>query len=323
MEDIFLKNLDDFKLILHIIGYKNEGESIIFLLKEKEEILFSSIIDSYQKDELNISLELLDELYKIKNIDYIFWTHPHEDHSTGLEKIIKKFSDKETIFIVPQDLEYSKKNLNNLEKNILDKMIQSSGKYKFQKTLVNDGGENLIFERNFLYNEKRYTLTIKSLSPHSGVIEEIKNNKTKKVNDFSICLQIEIISNQGEKYSMLLTGDIENKTIRLMRENALKEVNFLKIPHHSSMSSDVLTKKIKSYNQNVKIACTTSYVKGNLPQEEVLEKYLENYQEIIILGKEKEDIEENYGILTLEGQLKDYKFIYYLDGLYEVYSKEK
>jgi beta-lactamase superfamily II metal-dependent hydrolase len=323
VEDIFLNNLDEFKMYLYIIGYKNKGESIIFILEEGNEIYFSSIIDSYKKSNCKIIEKIIEEKHKLKNFDYIFWTHPHEDHSTGLEEIITNYSNKKTVFVLPQDIEFSKPCLTTEENEILKKMIENSGKYKFQKTLVNDGGENLVYERDFISDERVFSFKIKSLAPHSGVIEEIKSNSNRNVNDFSICLKFEIYSeDSGIGYTILLTGDIENKTIKLLNKKKLKEINLLKIPHHASSTSDILAEKIENDTPNQMIACTTSYKTGNLPKKEILQNYLKNYKDIFILGKEKEDDDCDYGVLTLEGNLKEFKMTYYLDGLYEEYDNE-
>lgn len=322
MEPIFLNKLDNFEMILHVIGYKNEGESIVFILKQGKNIYFSSVIDSYEQNNCNFTENLLKQQYNLAKLDYIFWTHPHEDHSLGLEDIISNYSSNKTVFITPQDIENSKDNLNDSEVNILEKMLMNAGKYKFQKTSVNDGGENTIYKRNFLLDSEEYTFTIKSLSPHSGVLEEIKKNKTKEVNDFSICLLFKISSNRGYEYSMLLTGDIENKTIRLLQDSLLKEVHFLKIPHHSSESASILPERIQNNYKDIMIACTTSYKKGYLPRENILKKYLRNYKNIFILGREKEEVNANYGVLTIQGSLKDFNFTYYLDGIFEEFSSQ-
>lgn len=324
MEDIFLNNLVEFKMYLYIIGYKNKGESIIFILREKNEIYFSSIIDSYKRSDCEIIKKILEEEHKLEKFNYIFWTHPHEDHSTGLEEIVANYSNEKTVFITPQYVELSKKNLNAKEKQVLKKMIKNAGKYKYQKTFVNDGGENLIFEQDFISisEGQRFSFTIKSLAPHSGVLEEIRKKSKRKVNDFSICLKFELSSKElGVSYSILLTGDIENKTIELLNKKKLKEINLLKIPHHASATSDILAEKIENDTPNQMIACTTSYKTGNLPKREVLQNYLKNYEDIIILGKEKEDNDCDYGVLTLEGDLKKFEMTYYLDGLYEKYGK--
>lgn len=68
-EPLFLENLNKLELKTFIIGYKNEGESILFLLLYDDIPIYSGVVDSYETETINCSIELLEQ-YKIKNLDF-------------------------------------------------------------------------------------------------------------------------------------------------------------------------------------------------------------------------------------------------------------
>ena len=78
---------------LYVVGYKNIGEAIIVLFRDKtdeeEKVVMSMVIDSYETKGLKLVHEVLKK-YNVKNLDFVCWTHPHCDHSPGIDELIRK-----------------------------------------------------------------------------------------------------------------------------------------------------------------------------------------------------------------------------------------
>lgn len=69
-------------------------------------------MDCYKTEEQN-AVKMVLEKERIKKVDFVCWTHPHDDHTRGLDEIWKEYCTKETCFccsdIIEADLElYSK-----------------------------------------------------------------------------------------------------------------------------------------------------------------------------------------------------------------------
>lgn len=73
----------------YIIGYKSQGESILFFIRTDGGISFSGLVDCFYLKDIDKVRDIL-EGNKISTLDFICWTHPDWDHSKGLENIIEK-----------------------------------------------------------------------------------------------------------------------------------------------------------------------------------------------------------------------------------------
>lgn len=99
-----------------------------------------------------------------------------------------------------------------------------------------------------------YEFTIKSIASDSSILRrnDFKVSFTK--NDYAIG----IILNLGE-LNILFSGDIENRTITKMPDfYFLGYIDFIKVPHHCSSSSDKLL-TIPDLEQKSEISCTTVF----------------------------------------------------------------
>ena len=100
-------------------------------------------------------------------------------------------------------------------------------------------------------------------------------------------------------------GDVENSAINMIEEERLHNILFIKIPHHSSKTSDALPLLLNSIkasgNMTDAVSVSTSFVnsKTRLPEFNVLNKYCLFSSKILITDKDKR--EKNYGI---------WKFVY-------------
>lgn len=93
---------------INVIGYRTRGESIVFFLKTDDEVAYAGLVDCYELESVNMAANLLSET-GADYLDFVCWTHPHEDHSVGLAEIIRKYCSEKTAFwmapIISEDLE--------------------------------------------------------------------------------------------------------------------------------------------------------------------------------------------------------------------------
>lgn len=305
---------------IYLIGYKNQGESILFTLKDRDAVIYSCVIDSYEENNRNITIDKINEL-GIKKLDLICWTHPHDDHSIGMKKVLTEYANERTTIVYPNDLLKIKYNLAN-EVNECIKIIKDIGKSRKQKipTLKEVSDMNMVDKRILIKGNKKYEFKIETLTPVTRITEKrYLNGKVDNLNDFSIAI---LVSIGGTKF--LFAGDIENTSINKIDVFAITDlIDYIKIPHHSSNSSSHIFRIFDKVFNNVKgsISCTTEYVSGNLPNDDILNTYKNYYKRVYSTGKKNyRDFE--YGIIHTSYDLTRNKFSNKLIGdSYTVYNE--
>jgi beta-lactamase superfamily II metal-dependent hydrolase len=78
-----------------LIGYSNQGESIVFLLKADGHVAYAGVVDCYECNSINKTIDILNT-EGVEKIDFLCWTHPHDDHTVGLNRILESFCDDRT-----------------------------------------------------------------------------------------------------------------------------------------------------------------------------------------------------------------------------------
>ena len=114
---------DSLKLELNVIGYHDQGESVVFFIKTDGMVAQTGLVDCYKTEEQN-AVKMVLEKERIKKVDFVCWTHPHDDHTRGLDEIWKEYCTKETCFccsdIIEADLELYSKEAKMLFESIAD-----------------------------------------------------------------------------------------------------------------------------------------------------------------------------------------------------------
>lgn len=316
---------DSLKLELNVIGYHNQGESIVFFIKTDEVVAYTGLVDCYKTEELNV-LKMLLQKEKVEKIDFVCWTHPHDDHTIGLDEIWKEYCTEETCFcctdiIIPEDKELYSTEAMTIFENI--KKVHISTKRK--KLRITHLKDSTLAERlQCVGNTNTYAFKIQSFAPNSAILgERLVGDKEEKGNAYSIGLFLFI----GE-YSIMLAGDVENQTIRRIADwNLEYPVDYIKIPHHGSKSASFLVDKLSGLDVLApSIATTTLFRIHRLPRKEILNKYSEwGCDEIYTTGNiEKEEPGDGFGIIrTTFDILEKNEFIETeLIGDAAVYKKE-
>ena len=93
-------------------------------------------MDCYKTEEQN-AVKMVLEKERIKKVDFVCWTHPHDDHTRGLDEIWKEYCTTETCFccsdIIEADLELYSKEAKMLFESIAD--IHTSPKREKMKIM--------------------------------------------------------------------------------------------------------------------------------------------------------------------------------------------
>ncbi|WP_304645440.1 hypothetical protein [uncultured Dubosiella sp.] len=311
----FIKNSISIKI--HIVGYRKQGESIIFFIKCDEKIVYAGLVDYYSLSELDMVKNILDES-GVHHLDCICWTHPDNDHSRGLFKAINKYANESTVIWIPEnifegELKYSDK-CSNESLKLFAKLKEEAKKKesKYSVHTVSDKKDLLFLNPiNFLYYNQKIDFKIYSLAPSLKMaLYEMFNNQYFK-NNRSICIAIELGG-----IRVLLTGDIENRGIHYIPDHEFsKHIDLLKIPHHGSSTASEMINKIGIDSLN--LACATVYRigKNNLPEINIMEQYKEIAEKVFCTGKMNPNEEkEKYGVIVFELSPLKKDIHYFRDG---------
>lgn len=293
-KDNILINKDDY-LKVYIIGYENQGESIILSVGDK----FIGVIDCFKVNDLFETKRILKE-YDLP-LDFVCWTHVDWDHTYGLSEL-SEFINHNTIFIIPEG--YTSTEVRNM---FLDSKNYKHKEYKRIYDILDDiNPDNFISANNnteiynfkFNYEEDEFDFLMKSFSPLSKIVRNLGQKNLKETildlkskegfgmewydgynkfnNLFSVGLEI-TLKLKFEDIRICLTGDLDNETIENMNEKAINRIfkrnTILKIPHHGSSNAS----KLIDFNYDNKIAfnyaISTSFKGAGLPNNSILKKY--------------------------------------------------
>ena len=198
-------NISDRRNLLikvYVIGYPNRGESICILFLDAgydNKVLYSIVIDSFKYKGLNETLEILKQWGIDKEkLNMLVWSHPDYDHTYGINEIINKFCNENTMVILPYDLNgelWNKVKYNREDKNIDQNILKlTRRKYKSHETACVPEKMFVPF-KNLVFNDLIGDLstTIQAVSPHGSRINYLLESHSEiHKNDLSLCLQIDI-----------------------------------------------------------------------------------------------------------------------------------
>lgn len=273
------------------MGFPVEGESILTVLRDNDKILLSFLIDSYKSGDVIPALEIAKDIH-LEQLDYFFWTHPDHDHSLGIEEILMTL-DKEhrTRIILPdglyKDLPLAQSARSSIE--YINKHYNSEKKYHNVSLLgVDDLCAFPTWSITFKEQCSEYELPCRFtvLAPHSSLIQRLEFTNKPLFNDFSL-----VLSMSWNAYTFLYTGDISNRGIKILQdnqecENYLKNILYVKIPHHGSKSSNNLINYLSFLGTGEERAVSTLNKSNNIPDSDVLLSYQKKItpNNVIVVG---------------------------------------
>lgn len=274
---------------LFVIGQSSQGESIIFVLYGDGQTIYSCVIDSFTENGKPVPEMILQKL-NIRQINDLFWTHPHDDHSAGIIETITNYHP--THIFIPAELHTLPSDNNTLSKHVLDHINQYRGydrRRRHQPQVRSLATNSYIYNKRIKVGDYFIPFQIFTLAPCSGVVRfEALQENASRLNDYSIVLEMVV----GD-FSVLLSGDIENRMIEFALEECsicVPVPNVLKIPHHGSKGSTNITNFFDYDDKPVDLAVTTAKRSSSLPTPEALFHYTAHCNKVFRIETTSTDI---------------------------------
>lgn len=192
----------DNKTFIHFI---NVGQGDAILINNEN---YNILIDSGSNDSSDYLTSYL-KTFKIKKLDYIIATHPHEDHIGSMDDIINNFHVDN--LIAP--------NINSSDIDFVN-MVKALNHKNLKINVIEDNTTINLLNNNYL------------TFLWSG------NIATDNINNNSL-----VVKYINQDISFLFTGDIEKEVEAQLQSinEPLLDSDILKVPHHGSNSSSTLT----------------------------------------------------------------------------------
>ena len=176
----------------------------------------------------------------IEKIDYVFITHPHEDHMGGMSEIIRNFQVDKIVLPSIDETKITAKWYNRLMDSL------SSGKYELE-----------VAEKGKTYNIDDVEIKIISDGLYQG----------SNINNYSTVLNISYGQN-----SIIMTGDAEEKIEKqILRTCENIKATILKVGHHGSKTATTQEFLDAIKPKYALISCGVNN-KFNHPNQEVLDR---------------------------------------------------
>lgn len=307
MQTIPVTDTSKLLIKLYVIGYKEQGESIIMLFVDsiKDTVVYSIVIDScLANDGTSKTVEILESMH-VDKLNILCWTHPDTDHTMGIDAIVDDYCSKTTRILIPFGL--FGRNDDPIDYNEGDQeRIKKLYQYNTRRTKcvipvgpASDDWEKICdLQFDDLLNQTE--AVILAMSPHKDYIAEnmTTNSKIGK-NHLSISMMVKI----GD-YKFDFCGDITNRTINHIWAEPFDKPLFLKTPHHSSRYSLNLLNKL-SVNTDA-LGCTTTFAREGLPHDDAVAAYLDIFSHFHSTGTTTEE-KPNYGMIEYTFDLVDKK----------------
>lgn len=276
-----LSHPDNLRVVVTIIGYRSQGESVIFRVVDGDTTKYCLVVDCYKLKGRNVTTEFLRDKYQVSHINMLCWSHPHIDHSRGLAELMTDFCDDKTEYILPAHF-YNMPGVDLVtirdkqEKDTVDEIFRVNQRTKLSATNVEVKAQNFNQLESFSLlspGMEPIPVGIYALTPISSIL----GNSVKKgehdlnPNDLSVSLLIDVAG-----YRLFLGADAIAKHIAEMDTSMLDGCKFVKIPHHGSSTSEELLRYLPS---SIDISCSTVYhIKGDLPEKGMIDRYKERGQ---------------------------------------------
>lgn len=308
---ITLGKTEEVHISIYHIGYASEGESSLFILHTAAgNILYSLVIDCYEKNSKETD-RILSEWHLEERVNLIVWTHPHDDHSIGMDRIIEKYSNKSTKICTANVLTGGQKYSKECQKIVSYLHLLNKGKESIYRKKINSlchfpeildriefNGENVIKKVEIL-----------CIAPFSYLGGMQGLNKKPNINQMGIACIVKVLLN-SECVNFMFAGDMDHATIEALNNEAEEEnipriYNYIKIPHHGSADAKNMIEFLSTSGEKKSEYATTSVFKDKkLPVMNVLQRYKKVAEEVACTS----DVEnEKYGtgIIHLDYNLND------------------
>ena len=285
-------DFNDFSLLIYG-GYKGEGEGILILFLNQDQVIRTISMDcckaTVNGTDCNILHSLLNR-HKVKKIDCFVWTHPHDDHSYGLDELIDCHYRKGSIGILPKQIYGTNNDIVNMKAMSRRVLHQFNTKFK-KKSLKSIDCQSR--EKRCVYSfdmEDVTTGDVKNvrlycLTPMDYLLDDKRRNDKKisdsLLNDISLSLVLDI-----DGYCYFFGGDATDKTLKETDLDFLYQCRWVKIPHHASKSTE---KVMQHFNNAIDSAVAASFLRCKLPNTNVLNQYKKKTNQLYVTQLKADD----------------------------------
>lgn len=290
-------DFNDFSLLIYVAGgEKGEGEGILILFLNQEQVIRTISMDCCKATVNGTDCNILHSLlirHKVKKIDCFVWTHPHDDHSNGLDELIECHYRKGSIGILPKQIYGTNNDIVNMK--AMSKRVLNKFNTKFRKKSLKSI-DCQSREKRCVYSfgmEDVITGEVKSvrlycLTPMDFLLDDKRRNNKKisdsLLNDISLSLVLDV-----DGYCYFFGGDATDKTLKETDWDYLYQCRWVKIPHHASKS----TKKVmQHFNNTIDSAVAASFLRCRLPDTNVLNQYKKKTNQLYVTQKNTVDMFE-------------------------------
>lgn len=278
---------------IYVIGYPAEGETILMIAEDDGVAILAMLTDVYSQDAYCHVAKILQD-WEYPSIDIFIWTHPDKDHSLGIENLLGVYDKNFNCHIlIPENLhseacrnsmkEDAKATYNYLTSNYSERRSNSSRFHQYHTVSWNpynyDQQFYIEFEDILLGNKLRAVLSI--LAPDSQKSLQITDGTVGfDPNTISIVYHLDV-----NGIELLMTGDMNNYHAKQLSAEYLKNIRFIKLPHHTSSELKDFPDKLKVNTAVDLIGATTIYNSGsNHPHPDMIIKYGETCKSIYCTG---------------------------------------
>ncbi|MBR3519763.1 MAG: hypothetical protein IKN77_06580 [Paludibacteraceae bacterium] len=277
-----ISSFDNLIVSLFVIGYKNIGESIVVLFRDKtnegEKVVMSMVVDSYETKELKLVNEVLKK-HNVQNLDFVCWTHPHWDHSPGIDELIKKMFHNDIVIFTPKFyypnltsdlLRGESERADEIFSNIW-KLVEKHPNIKEIWRTISANGD--CFTNTYPMcispnDDNEYKeLIFHFLTPLGYRTDKyaIKGNQFSKPNELSVSFVMSI-----DGYDFYFGGDAENEHVMGIDTETIKNMRWIKVPHHCSNGAINIANNL---GPQFDYAASTVYKSSGLPNKDVQNIY--------------------------------------------------
>lgn len=276
-----ISSFENLIVSIFVIGYKNIGESVIVLFRDQHDnvdvTVMSMVIDCYEKDGLNLIRKVLKK-YHVDKLDFVCWTHPHCDHSLGIDSLIKdNFHDDIVIItpkfyfgnIVPDLLKLESAKTPQIFQNIWKLVEKHSNIQEIWRSISANGDCTNSYPMQLYSNDELYQkdVCLYFLTPLGYRTDQfaIEGHQFGKPNELSVSF---IMSIDG--YDFFFGGDTENEHAAGINKDFVRNMRWIKVPHHCSFGAKPIADNI---GPRFDYAASTVYTSSYLPKQEIQEMY--------------------------------------------------
>lgn len=310
---IEISSCADMIVSIFVVGYKGQGESIVVLFRDAAKVAFSMVIDCYEVKDYNITKSILKK-YGVKSLNVMCWTHPHWDHTKGIDGLFETYFGDDTIVFFPQYyFGDHKKSL--LQKQCLqapaifdkiwDKVKDLPDRHNRFRTISGYGDKTNLYPMLLSFADKLTQdrmVCFYFLTPSCDLLNEyaIEDKDSGKPNEFSISFMMSI-----DGYGFFFGGDVENESADNIENSIVEEFRWIKVPHHCSSGAKSIAERL---GPKVDFSVSTVHNPSGLPHKDIQNIYAQQ-DRLLHMTELVAEKKKKYGVVQYDYRFNDKEIV--------------